>query len=125
VRSRISVRGGSTEPTPKVMRERPDEDEADGVGRGGVRDSDDAVCQRLAQHLALELGQLVQEENAVVGEPWLSRLGDVADDSSHLCASSRPRLRHLICLSRNLNVCCFEVATAGHPVGRRPTTSNR
>ena len=57
---------------------RADEEEAgrEGARPGGARDGDDAVLERLAQRLervAPELGQLVEEEDAEVGERELAR----------------------------------------------------
>ena len=49
-----------------------------GAGGGGTGDGELAVFERLAEHfehLALELGQLVQEEDAVTGEAHLAWLG--------------------------------------------------
>jgi len=60
-----------------------DEREAGGVGVGGrgVGEGDEAVLQGLAEGfegIAAELGQLVQEEDAVVGEADLSRAAEAA-----------------------------------------------
>jgi hypothetical protein len=46
---------------------------------GGARDGDFAVFQRLAHHFqggAFELGQLIEEKDAVMGEAHFARLGN-------------------------------------------------